>query len=206
MENYSLSDIAAASRDGDGAFSGNGLWIFALLLLLFGSSGGGFFGGRANAGDYGQFATAASQQEILFGQQFQGLDNKIDRIGNGIADATYALSQQLNGVQSNLGAAVNSEGRALQTQLANCCCENQRNTDSVRYDMANFAAQINSNIDTKFAAIEKSQLEQRISEQANQINQLQTQQMLCGIPKISTYAWGVYPYATNAGCGGYNNI
>lgn len=171
MENgYSLSDVAAVT--GNEGFGGNGLWIFALLLLMFGSNG---FLGRN--GDYAQYATAASQQEILFGQQFQGLDNKIDRIGNGIADATFALNNAINTVQTNLGAAIGNEGRSLQTQL---CA-------------------INSNIDNKFAALEKSQLEQRISEQASQISALQTQQMLCGIPKINNTAWGVYPYA-NVGC------
>lgn len=179
MDNgYSLSDMAAATSNG---FGSEGLWIFALLLLLFGSNGGGLFGGRG-AGDYGQFASAASQQEILFGQQFQGLDNKIDRIGNGIADATFALNNSINAVQSNLGAQINAETNSISDKL--------------------YA--INSNIDNKFAALEKSQLEQRINEQAAQINALQTQTMLCGIPKVNNTAWGVYPYA---GCGcGANNI
>ena len=175
MENYSLSDIASAA--GNGGMGGEFIWIFALLLLLFGSNGG--FLGRG--GELSQYATAASQQEILFGQQFQSLDNKIDRLGNGIADATFALNNSINGVQTNIGAAVTAEGRAVQNQL---CA-------------------INSNIDNKFAALEKSQLEQRIAEQASQINALQTQQMLCGIPRVNNTAWGVYPYN---GCGCNGNI
>jgi len=173
--NYSLSDIASVARD-DNAFGGNGLWIFALLFLLFGFNG-------FNRGDYGQFATAASQQEILFGQQFQGLDNKIDRIGNGICDSTYALNNAINSAQASVGAAVNTEGRAIQTQL---CA-------------------INSNIDNKFAALEKSQLEQKINEQQAQINSLQTQQMFCGIPRINPYGYNVVPTYSGCGCG-YNNI
>lgn len=177
---YTLSDMAAATSGN--CFGGEGLWIFALLLLMFGSNGNGFFG-RNGAGDYGQFASAASQQEILFGQQFQGLDNKIDRIGNGIADATFALNNAINSVQTNVGAQVNAEGRAIQTQL---CA-------------------INSNIDNKFAALEKSQLEQKINDQASQIAALQTQSMLCGIPRVNNTAWGVYPYA-GCGCGYNGNI
>lgn len=174
MENgYSLSDVAAVT--GNEGFGGNGLWIFALLLLMFGSNG---FLGRN--GDYAQYATAASQQEILFGQQFQGLDNKIDRLGNGIADLGYAMQGNIYTVQSNLGAAINAEGRDIQNKL---CA-------------------INNNIDNKFAALEKSQLEQRINEQASQISALQTQQMLCGIPKINNNAWGVYPYANGGCCSG----
>lgn len=172
MENttgYSLSDIAAVS---DGMNGGNSIIWLLILFLFLGNNG-------FNRGDYGQYATAASQQEILFGQQFQNLDNKLDRLGNGIADATFSVSQQINNVQNGLGNAVANEGRSIQTQL---CA-------------------INSNIDNKFAALEKSQLEQRIAEQAQQINQLQLAQAMCGVPKISTAAWGVYPYNA-CGCGG----
>lgn len=63
-------------------------------------------------GEFGQYATAASQQEILFGQQFGNLDNKMDRgftsLGNGISDATFSLYNAITG-----------EGRAAQTQMAN---------------------------------------------------------------------------------------
>lgn len=172
------SDVALLNNDGFG--NGNSfMWIFALLIL---ANGG--FGGWGNRGDYGTYATAASQQDILFGQKFSDLDNKIDRLGNGIADATYALNEKANSVQTVLGGAITNEGRAIQTQL---CA-------------------INSNIDNKFAALEKSQLEQKIAEQSQAINQLQMQQMFCGIPRINTNAWGVYPYATSCGCGcGCNN-
>lgn len=190
MENgYSLADIAAAT--GQEGFGNN--WIMVLLFaMIFGWNGNG--GGWNRGGDYGQFATAASQQEILFGQQFQGLDNKIDRIGNGIADATFALNN-----------SVTSEGRALQNQLAECCCTTQRNTDALRYDMSNFAAGINANIDAKFAALEKSGLEQRIAEQAAQIQQLQLQSQLCGVvryPMGNVYTSGAGPFcAQGNGCG-----
>lgn len=169
--NYSLSDIAAAS--GNDMFGGNAWIMIILFALIFGINGTGF-GGR---GDYGQFATAASQQDILFGQKFSDLDNKMDRLGNGIADATFSLNNSINGVQTNLGNAIVSEGRSIQTQL---CA-------------------INSNIDNKFAAIEKSQLEQRIAEQAAQINQLQMAQAMCGVPKINPNLYGVYPY-NSIGC------
>lgn len=102
MENYSLSDLAAVTG-GNGMLGGNGGWWLIIILLFF--MGGGAWGNRA--GDYGQFATAASQQDILFSSKFQALDNKIDRIGNGIADATYALKDAITG-----------EGRAVQMQMA----------------------------------------------------------------------------------------
>ena len=103
MDNtYSLSDLAAVS--GGGALGGLGNSGLIILIVLFMMLGGGGWGNR---GDFGQYATAASQQEILFGQRFQNLDNKMDRLGNGIADATFALNN-----------AITTEGRNIQNQFA----------------------------------------------------------------------------------------
>lgn len=90
--NFSLSDIVAALGGAGGMGCNSFIWV--LLILIF-------FGGawNRNGGDYGQYATAASQQEILFNQHFNNLDNKMDRgftsIGNGISDATYALNNTI---------------------------------------------------------------------------------------------------------------
>lgn len=194
--NYSIADLATITNGGTGNMGGS-LWFIILFFLIFNNNGWGR--GYGN-GDFGQYATASSQNEILFGQKFSALDNKIDRLGNGIADATFSLNNSVkDGIYTTTNAvkdtayattsAVVSEGRATQEAIGN-----------VRYDMANFAASINSNIDNKFAALEKSQLEQRLADQATQINQLQLAQAMCGVPKISTYAWGTYPYT--APCGG----
>lgn len=186
--NFSLSDLRAVTDGADG-ISGGSAWLIILFLLIIGGNGFGGFG--RNTGELNSYATAASQQDILFSSKFQALDNKIDKIGYGIADSTYALSQQINGAKSELGNAIATEGRTTQGMIAD-----------VRYDMANMAAGINSNIDAKFAALEKSQLEQRLAEQSQQIAQLQLSSQLCGIPRINQTAWGVYPYPTcNTGCG-----
>lgn len=173
----SLADIAAVTRDNDGWGNGNGLWLFAILALM----GGGFGWGNRNNGDYGQYATAASQQEILFGQRFSEIDNKIDRgftsIGNGISDATYALNNAINTVGSKV--------------------------DANKYEAALGFASVNANIDNKFAALERTQLEQRIADQAGQIQQLQLQAAMCGVvryPLASTYTVGGNPFC-NCGCG-----
>ena len=186
--NYTLSDLRAITDSADG-ISGGSAWLIILFILIL---GGGFGGFRGN-GELNSYATAASQQDILFSSKFQNLDNKIDRIGNGIADATFALNNAVTGVQTNLGGQIATEGRTTQGMISD-----------VRYDMANFAATINSNIDNKFAALEKSQLEARLAEQAQQISQLQMQSAVCGIPRISPNAWTPYmnvPCGCNCNCG-----
>lgn len=187
MENgLTASDVALMTRNND-AWSDNGfMWIFALLIL----AGGGFGFGRNDG--YGQFATAASQQEILFGQQFQGLDNKIDRLGNGIADATFALNN-----------AITTEGRSIQTQLANCCCENQRNTDALRYDMSQMFATANATTTAMGQKILDAITGNRMADMQNQINQLQLQNAVSGMvkyPMSTAYCSGSNPFC-GCGCG-----
>ncbi|MCQ2427722.1 MAG: hypothetical protein MJ137_04890 [Clostridia bacterium] len=193
MENYSLSDIAAVSGN-DNCFGGNSSWVLIILFaMIFG--GGGFGFGNRNDG-YGAYATAASQQEILFGQHFQNIDNKLDRLGNGIADATYALNNSITG-----------EGRALQNQLAECCCDNVRAIDSVRYDMANFTAATQAAIHSEGEATRNLLQQNKIEALQGQINQLQLQSALCGVvryPNATTYSTNCNPFFGSCGCGNGN--
>lgn len=189
--NYSLSDLATVT--GENGFGGNNAWLIILFIFLFG--GGGLWGNRANAA-----GEAASTESIISSQRFDSVSKQINAIGDGIASATFSLNNSVKDGNAAVSAAVISEGRSLQSQIADASCANQRNVDALRFDMSNYAAQINSNIDAKFAAIEKSQLESRLAEQAQQISQLQLSQAVCGIPRVSNAAWGVYPYAAAPPC------
>lgn len=200
--NYSLSDLAAVTNEG---FGGNNALMFILLFaLIFGN--GGF--GR-NMGDYGQFATAASQQEILFGQQFQGIDNKIDRIGNGIADATFALNNSIKDGNSAVAGAVVGEGRAIQSQIANCCCENLRNTDALRYDMATMNCDTKAVIHAEGEATRNLIQQNKIESLQARVSQLETANAIntatAGVvkyPMASTYNMGGNPFCNcGNGCG-----
>lgn len=196
MDNgYSLSDLRAATGDGNG-FGGNGAW-WIVILFLFCFMGGGFWGNRQ--GEFGQYATAASQQEILFGQQFGQLNDRITNIGNGVCNLGYEmqgnvaqLGKEVALGQANLQLQASNNAANLSQQLANCCCTTQRAIDGV-----------NANIDQKFAALEKSQLEQRIAqlEQAN--NQLYMAQQFTGVvryPMNYAYSAGNSPFCGGCGC------
>lgn len=45
----------------------------------------------------------------------------------------------------------------------------------------------------------------RMADMQNQINQLQLQAALCGIPRTTPYGYGIVPQFAVAGCGAYNN-
>lgn len=198
---YSLSDISAVTNGMNGFGGGNSLVTLLLLFALI--SGGGF--GWGNRGDYGQFATAASQQEILFGQQFQNLDNKLDRLGNGIADATFAINNSIKDGNTMVAGRVVDEGRAMQSQLADCCCTTQRNIDSVRFDMSNYSASIRENDNANTQKILDAISQNKIETLQGRINQLELQSALCGVvryPNAMTYDAGTSPFCScNRGCG-----
>lgn len=205
--NYSISDLATIANGNCNGNMGGSFWFIILFFLICNNGGwnrGGY--GYGAGGELSGYASAASQQDILFSSKFQNIDNKMDKIGYGICDSTYALSQQINGAQSTIGGAIVNEGRAIQTQLAGATLDNQRNVDSVRYDMANFANAINSNIDNKFAMIEKNQMQAQLDAQAREINQLYISQQLCGVvrwPQGMTYTASGSPFCNYpGGCGG----
>lgn len=180
MENYTLSDLATAT--GGNGFGGNSLWVLIILFAMIFGWGGNY----GNRGDYGQFATSASQQEILFGQQFQNLDNKIDRIGNGIADATFAVNN-----------AVKDGNYATQTAIKDCCCTTQRNIDSVRFDMSNYACDIKANDTANTQKILDAIAQNKIETLQGRINQLELQNALCGViryPNQMVYAQNSSPF------------
>lgn len=189
MDNgFSLSDIAAVTNS-EGFGNGNSAWVLILLFaMIFGGTGFGY----GNRGDYGQYATAASQQEILFGQQFQNIDNKIDRLGNGIADATFSLNN-----------SIKDGSYATQTAIKDCCCTTQRNIDSVRFDMSNYACQIQANDTANTQKVLDAIAQNKIETLQGRINQLELQAALCGVvryPQATTYASNCNPFSWG-GCG-----
>lgn len=191
MDNYSLSDLAAVTKDADG-WGGGAWWIIILFLFVF--MGGGW-GNRQ--GELGTYATAASQQEILFGQQFGLINDRLTNIGNGICNLGYEmqgnigqLGKEMALAQNGTNMAIMQSANGIQAQLAECCCTTQRAIDGV-----------NANLEAKFAALEKSQLEQRIAEQSARIASLEMDNRMYGVVRYPNgYAYNAGP-SPFCGCG-----
>lgn len=205
MENngYTLSDISAVTNGMNGLGGGNSLVTLLLLFALI--SGNGLFGTR---GDYGQFATAASQQDILFSSKFENLGNAIDRgftnIGNGISSATFSLNNSIKDGNSMVAGRVVDEGRAMQAQLADCCCTTQRNTDALRYDMAQMFANSNAQHTAEIQSVKDILAQNKIETLQGRINQLELQNAMCGVvryPNTMAYDAGRSPFCNCGGCG-----
>lgn len=183
--NYSLSDIASVVGN-EGFGGGMGGYGILLLFFLFAATGGGF-------GGFGARQQAATTDEVSAGFNFAGINNKLNELGAGQAN-----------INQNLSNAICSSTYELAGKISDCCCQTQLGIQQVRYDMAvqngDLKALIHSEGEATRAMIQQNKIE---SLQA-QVNQLQLAQAMCGVPKISTNAWGVYPYACTPCCGTQN--
>lgn len=155
---YSLADVAAATGNNRNDGWGDGAW-WIVILLIFGWGGfGGGWGGNGMNGGVGA--------EVQRGFDTQTIVSKLDGISNGICSLGYDQLSQMNGINQNISNGFNGVDRAicnlgyqtqngfnttnvalmqaqnaLQTQLANCCCENREGQAQIRYDMTTQACE-----------------------------------------------------------------
>lgn len=127
MDNYSLSDIKAATEGGNDGMFGGGSWAVVLIILfLIIMMGGGGWGNRA--GDGG----VATQGEVQRGFDQQTTTSKLDQLAYGLASSGYETANLVNGVNTTMLQGFNEAAR----QLSECCCIIQRGIDSVNYNAA----------------------------------------------------------------------
>ncbi len=191
MTEYSLSDLATATRgnDNDG-FSGNGAWVLILLFLFWGFNGNNW----NRQGEFGQYATAASQQEILFGQQFGQINDRLTNIGNGICNLGYEMQRN-----------VTAEGRNLSEQLAACCCENRLATANLGAQIDRQTCDITTAIHAEGEATRALIQTNEIQALRDKVNSLEMDSRFCGVvkyPMSYAYSAGASPFCgCNTGCG-----
>ena len=158
----SASDVAVLSGSNNRADEGYGFgggwawWI--IILLIFGWGGFGGFGGWGGNGGNGTngagFQGWATRADINESFALNDIQNGIRGIQQGICDSTYALNntmqsgfngvnvgmlQGFNGVQQAINAdtvAGMQNTNALQSQLANCCCETREAIQGINYNLA----------------------------------------------------------------------
>lgn len=122
----SVADALALQRDGDndGMFGGNGAWVFFLFFLLAWGGGFGGWGNRENG--------ALTRAEMQQGFDTQNIERQLQGINNGLCDGFYAMNTgMMNGF-----SGVNNAIQQAQFASQQCCCETNRNIDSVKYENA----------------------------------------------------------------------
>lgn len=202
---YSLSDLKAIMGDNNGTFGGGGLLFVVILFLFFVMFGGGW--GNNQRGELDRYATAASQQEILFGQQFGQINDRLTNIGNGICNLGYEmqggfgqLGKEVALGQSNLNQTIMGTGNALSRQLGDCCCENRLAVANLGAQMDRQTCEITTAIKAEAAATRAMLQEDTIQRLRDQVSDLRMDNRMQGVVR--------YPngYSYNAGpspfCGG----
>lgn len=203
MDNMSLSDIAAVTRGENDGFGGaNGAWWIIILLLAL---GGGIWGGGNRPGPEG---APVNEAGLCNAMNFNDLQNQVGRMSDLMQTQFMQTSQGLASVGyenlrnfADTQAAVKDGNYALASQLADCCCTTQRAIDGVSYSAAMNAAAINANTTAQTQKVLDAIQQNKIDALQAKVSTLETQQMFCGVPRISPYGYGVVPAFAQQGCG-----
>lgn len=186
---YSLADVASAVRNNDNCneFGGGAWWIIVLFLFAF--MGNGF--GSKNSGD------PVTEAGLCNAMNFNNLENSVGRLSDLTQNQTMTLGAAITNTAKEI--AVGQAG--LQQQISNCCCTTQRAIDGVNYNNAINTANIQKTIDDRFAQMERSRLEDRISQLEQMNNQLFLAQQMTGVVKYPMsfgYNAGTNPFCHQA--------
>lgn len=153
-----VTPVYNLDRDNDGMFGGNGggAWIFFLFFLLaWGGNGIGGFGGGGATVD-------AISNEFLY----SNLNSTLGRIQD---QNTFTANSLQQGI-CNLGYETAMGFKDLQAQACNCCCETNRNIDSVKYENAKNTCDIitSGNMNTRDIIANQTANTQRLIDQMTQ--------------------------------------
>ena len=194
MENYSLSDIRAATEhERDEGFGGGAWWIIILFLFMFGMGGFGGFGGQNGA---------LTRAEMQHGFDTAEVTRKLDGLSYGLSDGFYAQNTtMLNGFAGVTAAVENARFAAQQ-----CCCETNRNIDGVRYDAQKNTCDIITAIHAEGEATRNLMQQNEIQQLRDRIQRAELRDAMCGVvryPMATTYTSGGNPFC-GCGCCGQN--
>lgn len=184
MENMSLSDIAAVTKDND--FNGAGGWIWIIVLFLF-MYGNGWNGNNASLLTQADLQRAIDLNSIQNGQR--DIEARVQEVGGELASTVKDSSYNNLSEIRDLGMAINT-GFANQQ---NCCCEVKQAIMENRYDNAINTASVNANTTAQTQKVLDALTQNKIDSLQAQITELKTQNMFCGVPRISPYGYGVVP-------------
>lgn len=175
---------------------GGAVWIIILLLAF----GGGMWGNRGGE----QPVTEAG---LCNAMNFNNLENAVGRLNdanqlqftqmtNGMANMGYENMRNFAQTQQTIQAG----GYELSRQLADCCCATQRAVDGVNYNGAMNTAAVNANTTAQIQKVLDAMAQNKIESLQAKVNELETRNMFCGIPRVSPYGYAMVPSFQNGCC------
>ena len=183
----SAADVAAVTGNNGNGWGGfGGDWLIAIVILflfpmMFGGWGGGMFGGMGGWGNGGMMAAAngaLTRADLCAEFNFNGLENAVRGVTQGLCDGFYAMQNSINGLGTtvmqgfhgvdnaicNLGyqtqqgfnatqVAMMQGFNAAQAQAADCCCKTQTGLMQVGNQIERGFCQTNYNDQANTTAI-----------------------------------------------------
>ena len=172
----SAADVALlAGNNGNNGFGcGNGwesmMWIFALLVLANGFGGFGY-GNRGGEGNSPAIQGALTRGDLCMDMNFQEVKREVQNandavnlgfsnLNSTICNQQYDTARMINGLQSTMQGSFNAgniamlQGQnAIQAQLAQCCCNNEKAIMSTNYNLATQGCDTRAQIQASTQAI-----------------------------------------------------
>ena len=207
MDNGTITPVMPV---GDGFGGGSSfMWIFALLILMFGMGGGFGFGGNQS----GVNTLNADMQRGFDNQNLQAQTRDIlSAVTNGTAQTIAATAQNasnaITAIKDGNASLIREFGNvetalsALAGEQQSCCCNVLRAVDGVNYNQAINTAAINANTTAQTQKILDAIMGNRMADMQSQINALQLQAATSNVlryPNAWTFNGGVFPPAAAAG-------
>ena len=193
--------IGNSYGDGLGFGGGSGLWLFAILALMWG--GNGFFG---NSG-YGLGYRTATAEDVNNGFNFSELQSENRDILSAISSDTASTIAAVERVGSDIVSGIHDVALGVADTRAHqqeCCCNILRSVDGVNYNSALNTAAINATTTAQTQRVLDALAQDKAERQAARINELERQLAMQGVvryPLYMTYASTVNPFCPNSGTG-----
>ena len=182
--------VAPAYGYGGNGFGMGGDWAWIILLLLaFGGGWGGYGMGGGMFGAEGLYPWMNNSQNINSGFRDQFLNDNITGIRSDLGDISTQLCNGFNQTQMGTLQAVNG----IQSQLAQCCCDNRLATQDLKYTIAteeNTTRTANSAntqaILDKLCQLELDGVKAQVEAKNDRIAELQTQLNMANLRESQT--------------------
>lgn len=210
----------------DDVFNGGGLWLFAILALMWG--GGGF--GFGNNGYANGFANAIGYENLATSNEVQrGFDNQnamanqreiLSAVTSGTAQSVAATNQAFHDIVGYVGDKYAELDRdvlgvsaSVQQAIANqnqCCCDTkmliQETSAQNRYDALKNTNDINAVTIGQTQKILDALSQNKIEALQGRVQQLELDRAVSGVvryPNSLSYNAGQAPFCNCNSCGCY---
>lgn len=192
--------IGGNGNNNGGFGDGNGWWVLIILFALFGGWGNngnnGGFGGYStpiviDGGRLGGSDSRSVYEGYVLQNDFSQIANKLNSIGDGICDSTFALNNTMTngfaGVQQTLCQGFSGLNQGIVTngyqtrlavndisrQLSDCCCDIRGGIKDVAYGNERNSWTISNQISDCCCNMEKMQMQNRFDNSQNTCATLQ---------------------------------